>query len=84
MRVEIDKRVYKAWIDIEELKKWNDALDNFPENKEVEKVKAFVREHADGFAQIIDRMVKEGRPPDEKGDIWVCTADLAGLCPTAA
>ena len=44
MRVEIDKRVYKARIDIEELKKWNDALDNFPKNKEVEKVKAFVRE----------------------------------------
>ena len=84
MRVEIDGRIRKAWIDIEELIKWNDALDDFPGNQEVEKVKAFVRERADGFVQIIERVVKEGRPPDEKGEIWLCAADLAGLCPTAA
>ena len=47
-------------------------------------MKAFVRERADGFVQIIERVVKEGRPPDEKGEIWLCAADLAGLCPTAA
>ena len=84
MRVEIDGGIRKARIDIEELIKWNDALDDFPENQEVEKVKAFVRERADGFVRIIERVINEGRPPDEKGDIWLCAADLAGLCPAAA
>ena len=47
-------------------------------------MKAFVRECADGFVQIIERVVKEGRPPNEKGKIWLWAADFAGLCPTAA
>ena len=47
-------------------------------------MKAFVRECADGFVEIIERVVKEGRPPNEMGEIGLCAADLAGLCPTAA
>ncbi|MCY4460625.1 MAG: hypothetical protein OXC26_09580 [Albidovulum sp.] len=82
--VEIDGRIHKAYIDIEELIKWNDALDDFPENQKDERVKAFVRENADGFVQIVERAVKEGGPPDENGEIRLRAADLAGICPRAA
>ena len=80
IRVKIDERIHKARIDIAELIKFNDALDSFDEENEKEKVKVkvFVRQHANDFAQAIERVVEEGRAAVD-GAFELNAADLSRL-----
>ena len=90
IRVKIAGRIRRTWIKLEELIKSCDALDKrndadedqFDDDKERdERVKAFVRERADAFLQIIERVIKECRKPDEKVVIRLIAKHLTGLCP---
>ena len=75
IRVKMAGRIRRTWLKLEELIKSCDALDKrndadedqFDDDKERdERVKAFVRERADAFLQIIERVIKECRKPDER------------------
>ena len=78
IRVKIDGRIRVARIDLEELKRWKDALDDLRD----EEVKAFVHARGDDFAQAIEQVVKEDQSPEKVRDIIRLTAaDLADLCP---
>ena len=90
IRVKIAGRIRRTWIKLEELIKSCDALDKrndadedqFDDDPERdERVKAFVRERAEAFLQIIERVGKEDRACDERGGIQLTVADLANLCP---